>query len=550
MGKTIATRTHQVIGKMRWRGGLALLTASVISNATRDLAGPLNWLWRTCNFTLEARNETILGSESDYEVHWSKVSKIPAGNMINVVHLLPLLHPTAFLKLARSAGQYGDVSSLLGPILGSFQIRRVRGDTMIGANGTEIRIGADTPPFEVVTVELKMTLQARKQYMVAHNWCAKNMGVGKDKDTGDGRIDNNSHRWLCHTTFNPSLDNIRTRISDGMFSKTKKGRSTGVEEITKWHEKNMSGQMFLQTATADSLDDIPHTSRTGAAQNIARRSSKLAFLSGLVKHLCFDKKEKLLIFCDWPMVQWNVAAYLDTLGIDCLDIRSCHTTEERSKAVNRFNDPEDPAMIMVTNYRCCGQAVNLHKACHNVVMLEVPRSVAIFIQALGRLYRVMQTFAVKVWLLTVDGTYDQVLQYRAAAKYKPQLTALADLDDNIISAVVVEDGDEDTVIGREDESDELRTERIVSQLYMRLMGQRSRRDQFAWSELRNLAAKDQLPGERPDPMAAHMQDFIQELNETGAETPEGSTRSDSPEPDNDLPKPLWTLSEIEESRKS
>jgi hypothetical protein len=73
-----------------------------------------------------------------------------------------------------------------------------------------------------------------------------------------------------------------------MFSKMKKGVATSVEEITKWHEKAMSGQMFLQTSTADGLEDVPYTSRTGAAQNITRRSAKLAHLAGSVTRIrCF-----------------------------------------------------------------------------------------------------------------------------------------------------------------------------------------------------------------------------------------------------------------------
>jgi hypothetical protein len=68
-------------------------------------------------------------------------------------------------------------------------------------------------------------------------------------------------------------------------------------------------------------------------------------------------------------------------------------------------------------------------------------------------------------MLTADGTYDQSLQYRAAAMYKPQLTALADLDDNIRTGGVTSEEEEE----RQEETDDERVDRIVSQLYMRLM---------------------------------------------------------------------------------
>jgi hypothetical protein len=73
----------------------------------------------------------------------------------------------------------------------------------MGANGANVHIGAETPPFEVATVELAMTPQASKQYLSVHNRSSRNLGVGQDDDeTGEGKTDNNCHRGLCkeHST--------------------------------------------------------------------------------------------------------------------------------------------------------------------------------------------------------------------------------------------------------------------------------------------------------------------------------------------------------------
>jgi hypothetical protein len=96
-----------------------------------------------------------------------------------------------------------------------------------------------------------------------------------------------------------------------------------------------------------------------------------------------------------------------------------------------FDDPQHPAKLPITSYRLAGTLVSLHKACRNLVMLEVRQSVSAFSQAIGRLFRMKQHKAVRAWLITVDETYDQVVQWRAAIKYMPQLRALADVTENL-----------------------------------------------------------------------------------------------------------------------
>ncbi|KAK0516099.1 hypothetical protein JMJ35_002133 [Cladonia borealis] len=112
----------------------------------------------------------------------------------------------------------------------------------------------------------------------------------------------------------------------------------------------------------------------------------------------------------------QVEAFLATLGFRVLAIRSSHTLQDRERTRRDFNDLTHASEVLVTSIRVSSSSVNLHHGCSDVVFVDVPPNCSEMQQAIGRVYCLGQEHAVHAYLLTLDHTYDQVLQARSARK--------------------------------------------------------------------------------------------------------------------------------------
>ncbi|KAF2107275.1 P-loop containing nucleoside triphosphate hydrolase protein [Lophiotrema nucula] len=228
------------------------------------------------------------------------------------------------------------------------------------------------------------------------------------------------------------------------------------------------GDLFqLQISTSEATDDVPYTQRTDAARQLSQRSPKLAYFAGLLAHICLEQGRKLVVFVEFPMVLWNVLAFVEAIGIPYLVISSKHSQQECERAIERFNDPEDNNKILLSNFKCSGASANLHKVCADMIILEVPHANSVLLQAIGRLHRIKQKEEVGVWLVTTDETFDQVVQWRACQKYLPQLKALIDVSAGI------------TMASGPERPDALPTDRLALE---RFLGQRTSRHHDYWGD--------------------------------------------------------------------
>ena len=116
------------------------------------------------------------------------------------------------------------------------------------------------------------------------------------------------------------------------------------------------------------------------------------------------------------------------IGFNVLTVRSGHKPSDRNEAQLRFNDPNDPSQIMVTSINVSSASINLQKGCSDVIFLDVPPSCSTLLQGICRLFRLSQQRQVQAVVVTLDGTYDQIMQARAANKYIPAIAAMAGVD--------------------------------------------------------------------------------------------------------------------------
>ena len=241
-------------------------------------------------------------------------------------------------------------------------------------------------------------------------------------------------------------------------------------------------------------DDIspPYTDRLTMSWYVCARSPKLQAIARIVHHVCYEENHKIIIFVNWPRTLWNIEMFLALIGVKTCSIKSSMTLTEKNAVIAEFNDTTSELRVLVTSDRITVPSLNLQQDCFHMLFADIPEEENTLNQCIKSIHRMGQRHAQKVWILTVDRTYDQVIQARAASKYLGQLAGSLQfkptLDEIEQAKRYLKDyGDTD----RDPESYALDLK--CQTLYMQLYGQRSSRHE--WLNIDDLYAKDKLPTE-------------------------------------------------------
>lgn len=191
-----------------------------------------------------------------------------------------------------------------------------------------------------------------------------------------------------------------------------------------------------------------------------------------------------MVFAVWPATLTLVELYLTVIGIPFYSIRAAYSQPQRQNAILKFNDPSDPVKILLCSSRSAATSFNAQRSCADMIILEIPWNLSTVDQMVGRLWRVGQDKEVKVHILVVDFTYNQVIQARATRKVIAQLASQAEASDRKAEGNAAPVGP--TI------KDEM-TNRCIS-YYMRIYGFRSPRHE--WNNHLDLSAKDNLLTEK------------------------------------------------------
>ncbi|KAK2883375.1 hypothetical protein FQN49_000015 [Arthroderma sp. PD_2] len=99
------------------------------------------------------------------------------------------------------------------------------------------------------------------------------------------------------------------------------------------------------------------------------------------------------------------------------------TRMELSKGTRRFNDSTKQCDVLLTTYACGAVGLNLHKACHSVVLLEPALNINTTLQAIGRIHRLGQRFEQEVRIIFNRHSWDRYIEYNSAKKMVCQLVS-------------------------------------------------------------------------------------------------------------------------------
>jgi hypothetical protein len=136
----------------------------------------------------------------------------------------------------------------------------------------------------------------------------------------------------------------------------------------------------------------------------------------------------------------------------------------------------------------------MQKCCNNLVIMEIPESDSATLQAISRVFRLGQTKVSCIWIVTVNHSYDQVLQARNAQKMRAQIAGQGAVDPTEEEVEVAMSRPENKDLDREAVRAALMNINI-DEVHMEMLGLRSTRHHEPWMNQKNFFAKDKLPSE-------------------------------------------------------
>ena len=290
------------------------------------------------------------------------------------------LSPWVFASLANRERMEGEVArKALGAILSCLQMRRTMA-TQMEVNNDLVRIGDDIPPYKIVTVELGMTRAQELSYTKIYNGykaslsrptddggpTSKTAPTVKDKGLRNMRI----HRRLGLATFDLQLETFCNRTGNKNLSR----------DVQSWFDAYEDHGLTIWWNFCRPDPHLPpYIDRFSMGEYMAAKSPKLQYLCGYLAECLFAEvgKHRVLLYVNWPIVHWELEAFLKNLGLDVLSLRSGQSNQEKQTTMNRFNDAEDQVDVLIADIKAGSVGVNLQDACARLMLLEVSLRTAV-----------------------------------------------------------------------------------------------------------------------------------------------------------------------------
>ncbi|KAI3394598.1 hypothetical protein diail_2521 [Diaporthe ilicicola] len=442
-----------------------LLTASPIGNKISDVRGLLFALYKSNTWQINwprnaelARLKRLEMFLRMFDQDFDAFKDTGSGNYVphnaspeyeralrTGLHLWRL-NPHAYRWLGHHLGFGPEFSRrVLGSVFHICLLRR-SGESIVelpsGESSTIFKV-VGLPPVSVRTVQLQMTEHEEKQYYKpAEGWFEQIFdSSAKAEATTAARVINRNEIPLAgfNNFFDTSLSQITADIGladvQGIYP-----LSTGPESATILpdfddliHADTDAGMSFYYNMTRLDGEPVqPPPGRADMIRHLTRQSPKIRWLLVKLEELR-QKSEKTIIFCVHPLTQWFVEGVCAMAEFKFLSIRSKpkHGEQVAAAVIDEFNSPSKRFDFLLSTVRVLGNGVDLHADCHNMIMFELPENIPTIRSAIGRIRRVGQTSPQKVWIPSLDGSYDDYTWSRLSRKYALSLLAFGVLGDGL-----------------------------------------------------------------------------------------------------------------------
>lgn len=102
-------------------------------------------------------------------------------------------------------------------------------------------------------------------------------------------------------------------------------------------------------------------------------------------------------------------------------LRSKQDATEREAVIQEFNDPKSDVQILVAGLQASSAGINLQRCCSDLIILGCAANISTIFQTIGRIHRLGSDRFQRIWIVTLDHSYDQIMQASQTHKMLQQI---------------------------------------------------------------------------------------------------------------------------------
>ncbi|ELR08416.1 hypothetical protein GMDG_08637 [Pseudogymnoascus destructans 20631-21] len=288
------------------------------------------------------------------------------------------------------------------------------------SQGERLSLANLMPPYEITTVQLKMSSAEAAKYQFFHQSFVKDYEEGLEiwANQKQSRIDPTAEvkSFPCITgplramtvnavstilsQFHDTLDNtkVRKKRLDDTVATINVLRAQGFTGLQLAHATVRKGDRVIK----DAADLIHH---------LTFGSPKMRWILKDVMDHCVKRRpdggrNKLLCSEDIPVSAWFIETVLKSIYIRAEVLHAGLNDLQRIALIQEFNDPQSDLVVLVMMYQVSSQGANLDGACHRVCSVTTAINLPSELQVHYRPIRVSQKEKVTIVRLSVVNSHD------------------------------------------------------------------------------------------------------------------------------------------------
>lgn len=193
-------------------------------------------------------------------------------------------------------------------------------------------------------------------------------------------------------------------------------------EMRAWTNKyNDRDASFFFQSTCKNINVALSQTALKMIYYLAADFSKLQMIDSVISNVILTQKKRTIIVFHWLVSSWSENMFFDNLSVKTLQLHASLRFDERKKMTDLWNDSNSSYEILLITYQTATHDLNLHLACHNMILVKLSININEFIQMLDRLYRVRQTKVSHFYVISQRHTFNRFEKYNAIKKMLDQI---------------------------------------------------------------------------------------------------------------------------------
>ncbi|KAI9771313.1 MAG: hypothetical protein M1840_002283 [Geoglossum simile] len=252
------------------------------------------------------------------------------------------------------------IRNALPRIFGQIQLRRTIASEIRDSTGQVYRVGDKIPPYWINAVELQQSLEEKREYQQHHRTLvaglAEKLKVSASKQRDAGGVQDTVDKNVLNTTHYRRISLLASSVLLEHFAHLSIANKAA--DVKRWHAKERDFRWVVNKIKFSHESELKTVS--DYLRFMAFGSPKLRYPCAMVKDIVIDRKEKILIFVEWPLTQWFLEMFFGAMVFKVKSLHAGLKESERAALAKSFREDNDIQILKEVETICQREGFDLN----------------------------------------------------------------------------------------------------------------------------------------------------------------------------------------------